>query len=190
MTQQEKDSRHLKKQNRRLRRLILNILLPLLYVQILGVPVLGCGLMERLATPSAPLEVTLSECRWEGSNHKSLVVYSKERSGFMVARNGRTALWEDVKNGALRPGDRLTVTLYPWIFRDAAATVAYRDKVYGDMESWEAVRREDAAVCFGLYAILIFLALAVSCLLWYCSRAELAEIRKLRRKYRKRMEAE
>ena len=187
MTQQEKDRLHIQKQNRRFRKLILRTLYPLMGALILASPLLFFGIMMRCATPSEPITVTYSDCRWEGGRHRSLVLYTADGKQWMLTRHLRQNFYQDVKDGLLVPGDRLSITWYPWVLRNAVATLACDGKTYGDLDGWQLQVRKDANTLFCFSAGLFVAGIAFCAVIWYCERKELAEIRRLKRKYRTRL---
>ena len=187
MTQQEKDKLHIKKQNSRYQKLVLGILSPLLTFLILITPLLIIGTMEYCATPSEPITVTYADCRWEGGRNKWLVLYTTDNKQWILTRHLRAGFYSDVKDGRVVPGDQLTITWYPWILRDAVATLSSSDTVYGDLDSWHFQQKEDARRLFILSAVILALGLSLCGLIFYGTRQELSEIRKLKHKYRRRM---
>jgi hypothetical protein len=188
MTQAEKDKLHIKNQNRRARKLLLDILMPLLLIQIFAAPMLAMGIQFLCVKPSEPVEVTFSECKWQGyGRNKSLVLYTQEKNEWMIPHHLREAFYPDVESGAVLPGDRLTVRWYPWMVRDAAATIAGGDKIYGSLEGWQISQKKDACGLFVFSGLLNLAGAAFSVWMWYGTRAEYSEIRRLRRKYRERI---
>ena len=135
VTQQEKDRLHIQKQKRRFRKLILSTLYPLIGALILASPLLIFGIMMRCATPSEPITVTYSDCRWEGGRHRSLVLYTADGKQWMLTRHLRQNFYQDAKDGLLVPGDRLSITWYPWVLRNAVATLACDGRTYGDLKA-------------------------------------------------------
>lgn len=189
MTQAEKDKLHIKKQNRRARKLFVDSLVPLLLFQILAAPLLALGIQFLCVKPSEPMEVTFSECKWQPGfgRGKSLVLYTQEKNEWMIPHHLREAFYPDVESGAVLPGDRLTVRWYPWMLRDAVATIANEDKIYGDLEDWQTSQKKDAKGCFVISGVLNLAGAAFSVWMWYGTREEYNETRRLRRKYRERM---
>ena len=188
MTQAEKDKLHIKKQNRCARKLIAYSLMPLLLIQFFAAPMLAMGIFGLCVKPSEPMEVTFSECKWQGfGRNKSLVLYTQEKNEWMIPDHLREAFYPDVESGAVLPGDRLTVQWYPWLVRDAAATIASGDKIYSSLEDWQTSQKKDARVCFVISGLLNLAGAAFSVWMWYGTRAEYNETRRLRRKYRERM---
>ncbi len=189
MTQAEKDKLHIKKQNRRARKLFVDSLVPLLLFQILAAPLLALGIQFLCVKPSEPMEVTFSECKWQPGfgRGKSLVLYTQEKNEWMIPHHLWEAFYQDVKSGAVLPGDRLTIRWYPWMVRDAAATIASGGKIYGSLEDWQTSQKKDAKGCFVTSGVLNLAGAAFSVRMWYGTRAEYNETRKLRRKYRERM---
>ena len=192
MTQAEKDKLHIKKQNQRARKLLLEILMPLLLIQIFAAPMLAMGIQFLCVKPSEPMEVTFSECKWQPGfgRGKTLVLYTQEKNEWMIPHHLREAFYQDVKSGAVLPGDRLTIRWYPWMVRDAAATIASGGKIYGSLEDWQTSQKKDAKVCFVISGLLNLAGAAFSVWMWYGTRAEYNETRKLRRKYRERIRQE
>ncbi len=192
MTQAEKDKLHIKKQNRRARKLFVDSLVPLLLFQILAAPLLALGIQFLCVKPSEPMEVTFSECKWQPGfgRGKSLVLYTQEKNEWMIPHHLREAFYQDVKSGAVLPGDRLTIRWYPWMVRDAAATIASGGKIYGSLEDWQTSQKKDAKGCFVTSGLLNLAGAAFSVWMWYGIRAEYNETRKLRRKYRERIRQE
>ena len=184
MTQTEKDKLHIKKQNRRARKLLVDCLLPLFLIQFLAAPLLAVGVLFLCVKPSEPVEVTFSECKWQ---NRSLVLFTQEKNQWMIPHGLREAFYPDVESGAVLPGDRLTVRWYPWMLRDAVATIASEDKIYGDLEDWQTNQKKDARASFVFYGLLDLAGAAFSVWMWYGTRAEYNEIRRFRRKYRERM---
>ena len=85
MTQAEKDKLHIKKQNRRARKLLLEILMPLLLIQIFAAPMLAMGIQFLCVKPSEPMEVTFSECKWQpglgAEGNRSFCTHKRITSG-------------------------------------------------------------------------------------------------------------
>jgi len=188
MTQQEKDKLHIKKQNRRYRKLIFGILSPLLTVLILISPLLIIGTMEYCATPSEPITVTYADCRWiSGGRHTSLILYTADGKQWMLSHHLRTVFYSDVKDRRVVPGDRLTITWYPWIIHDAVATLSSSNKVYGDLDAWQAQQKKDSHTLFILSAIFLAVGFVLCLLIRYFMRREFAEVRQLKKKYRGRL---
>lgn len=167
-------------------KLCFDSLRPVFYSLIFVVPLLALGLGMRLAEPSDPIEVVYADCQWEGGKAKSLVLIAGDGEQYMVARGMRPSLWRDAEQGTLVPGDKLSVRLYPWIFRKAAATIEHGDVVYGTLEEWRATQARDAGVLFFLAGGLFFLACFGSMFFLWSSRQEIADIRKLMKKYKAR----
>ena len=179
---------HIQNQNRRFHKLIIGALSPLLAALVLISPLLTLGIMECCASPSEPMTVTYADCRWEyGGRNTSLVLYTAGDKQWMLSNHLRTGFYQDVQDGKIVPGDSLTITWYPWILRSAVATLSSSDRIYGDMTGWQAQQRRDAGTLFTLSAILFGVGLAVCGLILWCERNKLAEIRKLKRKYRTRI---
>lgn len=190
MTQAEKDKLHIKKQNRRARKLFVDSLVPLLLFQILAAPLLALGIQFLCVKPSEPMEVTFSECKWQPGfgRGKSLVLYTQEKNEWMIPHHLREAFYPDVESGAVLPGDRLTVRWYPWMLRDAVATIANEDKIYGDLEDWQTSQKKDAKGCFVTSAVLTGLGLALSIGFFLLDPRELRDTLRLRRKYKARLQ--
>ncbi len=188
MTQEEKDNLHIKKQNRRARKLLAYSLMPLLLIQIFAAPMLALGILYLCVKPSEPVEVTFSECKWQGfGRDKSLVLYTQEKNEWMIPDHLREAFYPDVESGAVLPGDRLTVRWHPWMVRNAVATIASGDKIYGNLEDWQISQKKDACGLFVFSGLLNLAGVAFSVWIWHGDRAEYSEIRRLLRKYRERM---
>ena len=189
MTQAEKDKLHIKKQNRRARKLFVDSLVPLLLFQILAAPLLALGIQFLCVKPSEPMEVTFSECKWQPLGRgKSLVLYTQEKNEWMIPHHLREAFYQDVKSGAVLPGDRLTIRWYPWMVRDAAATIASGGKIYGSLEDWQTSQKKDAKGCFVTSAVLTGLGLALSICFFLLDPRELRNTLRLRRKYKARLQ--
>ena len=163
--------------------------MPLLLIQFFAAPMLAMGIQFLCVKPSEPMEVTFSECKWQPGlgRGKSLVLYTQEKNEWMIPHHLREAFNQDVKSGAVLPGDRLTVQWYPWMVRDAVATIASGDKIYSSLEDWQTSQKKDARVCFVISGLLNLAGAAFSVWMWYGTRAEYNETRRLRRKYRERM---
>lgn len=188
MTQQEKDKLHVKKQNRRYRKLILDALLPSLGIQIFALPLLILGILTRCVVPTEPFRVTFSDCKWEsGGRNKSLVLYTAEQRDYMIPDKLRNDFYEDVKSGTVRAGDKLIVRSYWWILRDAIATIETEEKIYGDLETWEAQQKKNAGELLILCAVLNALGAAAFLWILHGAREELSQIRGLRQKYEARL---
>ena len=187
MTRQEKNTLHIRKQNRLRRKLILSALQPVLLVLLLISPLLILGTMELCADPSEPVRATFADCHWE---RKRLILTTADHRQYMLAHHLRADFYGDVKDGRVVPGDQLELTWYPWIFQDAVATLSANDKVYGDMQAWQMQKRNDATVLFLLAAILLAGGLAACALLLHWSRDDFVKIRLLKRKYRERLRME
>lgn len=190
MTQAEKDKLHIKKQNRRARKLLREVLMPLLLIQFFAAPMLAMGIQFLCVKPSEPMEVTFSECKWQPGfgRGKSLVLYTQEKNEWMIPHHLREAFYQDVKSGAVLPGDRLTIRWYPWMVRDAAATIASGGKIYGSLEDWQTSQKKDAKGCFVTSAVLTGMGLALSICFFLLDPRELRDTLRLRRKYKARLQ--
>lgn len=187
MKQQEKDRLHIKKQNRRNRKLIWDILKPIFTVQILALPLLIMGVISLTVRPQAPVEVTYVDCHWDGTTHKALVLYTEADGPFMLPYYMREDFLEDVENGTIKPGDRLTVTWYRWPLRRGVATATCGDRVYGDLKDWKAHQKKDARFAFLLSGLIFVIGLTSAGYICAQERKEFADIRRLKQKYKSRL---
>ena len=160
------------------------MLSPLLAILLLVSPLLTLGILDLCASPSEPVTVTYADCR---RFHRSVVLYTADNRQWLLPHHLRAEFYKDVRDGRVVPGDRLTITWYPRVFQNAVATLSSRDKVYADLDAWEAMRRKDAHAGFILSAVLLAAGLAFCVLLRHSMRREFDEIRRLKQKYRARL---
>ena len=97
MTRQEKNTLHIRKQNRLRRKLILSAIQPLLLVLLLISPLLILGTMELCADPSEPVRATFADCHWE---RKRLILTTADHRQYMLAHHLRADFYDDVKVGS------------------------------------------------------------------------------------------
>ena len=189
MTQAEKDRLHIKKQNRRYRKLIFRILAPVLFLQLLCFPLYLYIFMLRSAVPSEPVEIVYEDSWWVSAyrvrNH--LIIQEKTGRQYYVPEDGGRPFWEDVRAGEIVPGDRLTITACDWPVYDRIAELRAGDRIYADASDFEESRSDDIRLRLTICAIALGLGTLVGLIVYLVERRELNDIRKLRRKYRERM---
>lgn len=184
MTRQEKYQLHIQEQNKRMWKLIWKCFKPVFYALLLALPLLLMGLKSLTVQPLEPVEVTYIDCY---QDHRAVVLYTEEYGEFMVSRYLREDFLRDAENGVLKPGDRLTITDYPWTRRNGIAAATCGERTYGDLQSWRESQKKDwQDVCMIGF---VFLILGLIGSGYVCSheREEFAEIRQLKHKYKSRL---
>ncbi len=187
MTQQQKDSLHIKKQNRRLRKLIFLILLPVLFFQLLCTPLYVYMIMLRTAEPSEPVEIRFEEAEY---TLRRIIIEAKDGRRFLAQKYVGGPFWEDVKAGRVSPGDTLIITSYTWPIYDRIATLRTEDRVYADAADFEKSRAGNTRLRLAICGIAIGLGALGSTISFLLHRRELAEACRLRRKYKDRLQSD
>ena len=189
MTQQEKCRVHIKKQNRRYRKLIFRILAPVLLLQLLCSPLYLYTVMLHTAVPSQPVEIVYEDSRWNSGarvrNH--LIISAKSDRQYYVPEDCGKPFWEDVRAGEIVPGDRLTITVCDWPIYDRIAELRSGDRIYADFTDFDKSRSSDIGLRLTIFAVAFGLGALSGLVVLICYRRELADIRKLRRKYKTRL---
>ena len=188
MTQQEKDNLHIKKQNRRLRKLIFLVLLPILFLQLLCTPLYVYMIMLRSAEPSEPAEIQFEDAKWFIRHH--LMIEAEDGHRFHALESVGRPFWKDVTAGRICSGDTLILTYCTWPIYDRIATLRTGDRVYADAADFEASRAADIRLHLTICGIALGLGALGSGISYLLHRRELAEARKLRRKYKARQREE
>ena len=188
MTQQEKDNLHIKKQNRRLRKLIVRVLLPVLFLQLLCAPLYVYMIMLRSAEPSEPVEIKFAEAEWFMRKH--ILIEAEDGQRFLAQVYVGRPFWEDVKAGRIIPGDTLIITSCNWPIYDKIATLRTGDRVYADATDFEASRAADIRLRLTICGIALSFGALGSGASYLLHRRELAEACRLRRKYNERLREE
>ncbi len=190
MTDTEKARRHLDKQNKRLRRMFWEALTTGGLFLLLAALFIGLGIKYERVRLQGPVQLSFGSFTTEYSPKSSktvLITQSGEKFTIFHSVDVKR-LREDQEAGLLRPGDPLTVRRYDWLFSDQViATVSSPAKDYGSLEDFEAALHHDACACFWTCGILIAIWLVFVFLMCWFQRKQLAEIRRLRKKYRERL---
>ena len=190
MTDTEKARRHLDKQNKRLRRMFWEALTTGALFLLLAAVFIGLGIKYERVRLQGPVQLSFGSYTTERSGKSSrsvLTTQSGEKFTIFHSVDVKR-LREDQEAGVLCPGDPLTVRRYDWLFSDQViATVSSPAKDYGSLEDFEAALHHDACACFWTCGILIAIWLVFVFLMCWFQRKQLAEIRRLRKKYRERL---
>ena len=192
MTQAEKDKLHIKKQNRRYRNLICRILAPILILQLLCSPLYIYMFMLRSAVPSEPMEIEYKDSWWVSGYRviDHLIIQEKTGRQYYVLADCGRPFWEDVRAGEIVSGDRLTITACDWPVYDRIAELRAGDRVYADASDFEESRSDDIRLRLTICAIALGLGALAGMIVYLVERRELKNIRKLRRKYKARLQEE
>ena len=178
------------KQNKHLRRMLWESLTTGGLIVLLAALCIGLGIRYERVRLQGPVQLSVGSVTIERSGKSSrsvLITQSGEKFTIFHSVDVKR-LRGDQEAGLLRPGDSLTVRWYDWLFSDQViATVSSPAKDYGSMEDFEAALHHDACGCFWLCGILIAIWLVFAFLMLWFQRKQFAEIRRLQRKYRERL---
>lgn len=184
MKNEEKDRKHLARQNRQLRRLRLRIAKPLLLLLPISVVLLLFGVFACLRAPGESFFVSFSGIASVTPHGR---IYTLETATgeryylpWQILENG---LRKDIRSGVVQPGDVMQLSCYPWLFHDGIATLSCGGKEYGNLTLFERTRASDARRwfwCAGLFFVPDAVMLGLS---YAADRKELRQAKRLRRKY-------
>lgn len=190
MTDTEKARRHLEKQNKRLRRLLWDSLTVGWSLLLTAAVFIGLGIKLKSARLQGPVQLAFGAYITKGGGRASKsVLITQSGEEYTIFHSVDIAkLREDQEAGRLQPGDPLTASWYPWLFGNKMiAAVSASTGAYGSLEDFEAARNQDANVCFWIGGIFIAIRLFLAAWIFLGSRKEIAEIRRLRGKYREQL---
>lgn len=191
MTDTEKARRHLDKQNKRLRRMLWESFATGGLILLIAAVCIGLGIKFERVQLQGPVQLSFGSFTTEYSPKSSktvLITQSGEKYTIFHSVDVKR-LREDQKAGLLCPGDPLTVRWYPWLFSEQViATVSSPAKEYGSLEDFKAALHYDACACFWTCGILTAICLVIVFLMCWLQHKQFAEIRRLRRKYRERID--
>ena len=177
-----KNKTHLRRQRRRTRALLREIMFPLLCVQIVILPLVALVLFGRFSTVHGPTTIHFSSC-WSESGPRGLGGHIMEtntgRQFFVPINDAYSALWDDLTHGQINPEEDFLITWFPGIYRTSIVTLTYKDRVYGDPISFKTTMIENSRGLLIIAALFFLIGLAACVLIFLSKRKELLEIRKL-----------
>ena len=183
MKQREKDQLHIEKQNQRLRKLIWDNIKTGLYALLLTLPLLPFVVSLFTTKPQGPVEATFVRCY---KAYHCYVLETEEQGSFQLPNDLDKAVLRDVENGTIKPGDRMRITWHPWIIQGGVVMLTCGKRVYGDLKTWERWKKKTTRDLLIFISIFFLIGLLISIVMFYLDREEIAEIRRLKQKYRAR----